>query len=199
MVETVSARVGFLDLGWPDEEREQWTAIGLSDLEAQRVRSLVSQGILAQAIASGETVVTSSAQLDPRFRDRPSIRVSGAESVICGSVFRESNNHANVLVGDIPLQQGTLLAGKLGHELGFQPVLLQLFRRESQELLPAVGREFENRLCRHNLGDRACFDPVDTGDNDVSFSSLAFWRSAIASCSMPLRYRVTPRFIQALA
>lgn len=86
MVETVSARVGFLDLAWSDEEKERWTAVGLSEPETERVRTLVSQGILAHAIASGQTVVTSSAKLDPRFRDRPSIRVSGAESVICAPI-----------------------------------------------------------------------------------------------------------------
>ncbi len=61
-----------------------WTAAeGCSAAEAESIASAVSRGIVAATMADGKTVVTSSALLDPRFRDRGSVRRHNIEAVLC--------------------------------------------------------------------------------------------------------------------
>ncbi len=85
VVELTGAKRGYLELrGDPDAEDERWSlANGFSVDEIEQVRSAISQGIIGQALASGETIVTASAVLDPRFRERASVQASGIEAVLC--------------------------------------------------------------------------------------------------------------------
>src|SRR5262245_19269724 len=87
MVEIAGAHQGYLELHEDDDEDgapPRWSiAHGFSDEEVAGVRGTISQGIVAEALASGRTIVTPSALLDPRFRDRGSVRASRIEAVLC--------------------------------------------------------------------------------------------------------------------
>lgn len=86
IVEATGARHGYLELH--DERSEgaepRWsTAHGFSSDQAKDIRSRVSHGIIAETLASGQTVDTPSALLDQRFAGRPSVRLGRIESVLC--------------------------------------------------------------------------------------------------------------------
>ena len=87
IVGVAGARQGYLELH--DEEggsRRFSIAHGFSDDEIEAVRTAISRGIIAQALATGRTIVTPSAFLDPRFRDRESVRVGRIEAVLCAPI-----------------------------------------------------------------------------------------------------------------
>src|SRR5204863_6249589 len=87
--QVVQAEQGYLEIvGDPeaDEERRWWTAAGCSDEEVNAIRAIVSRGIIAEAIATGEMVVTPSALLDPRFSERASVKRSNIHAVLCAPV-----------------------------------------------------------------------------------------------------------------
>jgi Nif-specific regulatory protein len=89
VVDVVQAEQGYLELfggeGTPDESA-WWTAAGCSDEEVGEIRNLVSRGIIAEAIGTGDVIVTPSALLDPRFRDRTSVQRSNIHAVLCAPV-----------------------------------------------------------------------------------------------------------------
>jgi Nif-specific regulatory protein len=58
-------------------------ARGCSSTEVDKIRAAISRGIIAQALATGETIFTPSAMLDPRFRSRDSVTVRRIEAVLC--------------------------------------------------------------------------------------------------------------------
>lgn len=81
------ARKGYLEIF--DErsvnaEPLRWqVALGCSPEEIEQIQDFVSHGIIAEAVASGEPVVTASALLDRRFRDRRSVQQNHIEAVLC--------------------------------------------------------------------------------------------------------------------
>jgi transcriptional regulator with GAF, ATPase, and Fis domain len=86
VVEVSGARNGYLELHEPRGRADGpgWSiAHGFSEGEAADVRSRVSQGIIAQTLASGESIDTPSALLDPRFSERASVRARRIEAVLC--------------------------------------------------------------------------------------------------------------------
>lgn len=89
IVETIGARQGYLELTdertGPGEPR-WWIAHGLSESESLGVRDAISRGIIAETIATGQTIVTLSALLDPRFSGRDSVRRARIEAVLCAPV-----------------------------------------------------------------------------------------------------------------
>lgn len=92
VVAAASAGQGYLEIFDPSDQGEVswWRGTGFSDEELDRVRLLVSRGIIAEAVATGEVVVTASALLDPRFRDRDSVKRSKIDSVLCAPVGEEA-------------------------------------------------------------------------------------------------------------
>jgi Nif-specific regulatory protein len=83
IVETVEVQHGYLAL-FDDRGGPGWSiAHGLSQEEVEGVRHVVSRGIIAQALATGETVVTPSAQSDSRFNMLESVRLRSIEAVLC--------------------------------------------------------------------------------------------------------------------
>ena len=65
LCEAAGAHQGYLELAHGEHEPLRWHAAhGFSDSQVERVRSEMSGGIIAQAIATGETVVTQSAISD---------------------------------------------------------------------------------------------------------------------------------------
>ena len=89
IVETTDARQGYLELH-DDEEPgaapRWWIAHGFSTAEIQTVRAAISRGIIAEAVATGQTIITPSALLDPRFSERESVRLGKIEAVLCAPV-----------------------------------------------------------------------------------------------------------------
>jgi len=89
VVGVVGARRGYLELrheGWRIGDRTFSIAKSLSDEEVADVRRAVSQGIVAAALATGKTISTSSAELDPRFADRKSVRDARIQAVLCAPI-----------------------------------------------------------------------------------------------------------------
>src|SRR5512135_2060372 len=71
IVEVTGARKGYLQINDDDDptaEPRWWMAHGCSAEELEAVRSAISRGIIAEAIATGQTIVTDSAAEDPRFK-----------------------------------------------------------------------------------------------------------------------------------
>ncbi|HVU01727.1 MAG TPA: sigma-54-dependent Fis family transcriptional regulator [Polyangiaceae bacterium] len=91
VVDVVEAEQGYIEIFERDaaEERSWWTAAGCTDEETQEIRELVSRGIIAEALGTGEVIVTPSALLDPRFRDRSSVRRSNIHAVLCAPIGKD--------------------------------------------------------------------------------------------------------------
>ncbi|HVN86101.1 MAG TPA: sigma-54-dependent Fis family transcriptional regulator [Candidatus Binatia bacterium] len=91
IVEIAEARQGYLELQ-PDEQEGRsngprwWMAHDLSADEINGVRAAISRGIIAEALATGQTIVTPSALLDPRFSERDSVRIGKIEAVLCAPI-----------------------------------------------------------------------------------------------------------------
>lgn len=93
LVEITGARQGYLELSEPDADAggSRWSiAEGFTDVEVEAIRSAISRGIIAEAIATGQTIMTPSAFLDPRFRDRGSVQIRKIEAVLCAPIGRET-------------------------------------------------------------------------------------------------------------
>jgi Nif-specific regulatory protein len=87
VVEVVAARCGYLELRAGDEDGAVFSmAQDCSAEDLETIRLVISRGIVAEAIATGRTVSTHSALLDPRFEARESVRVGRIEAVLCAPV-----------------------------------------------------------------------------------------------------------------
>jgi transcriptional regulator with GAF, ATPase, and Fis domain len=84
VVELTGANHGYLELGDERLENGCWSmADGFTDAEVERVRSVISRGIIAEVVARGETIITASALLDARFQERESVQMGRIEAVLC--------------------------------------------------------------------------------------------------------------------
>jgi Nif-specific regulatory protein len=88
IVEVTGARQAYLELRGEDDEAPPvwWLARGCSSDEVEQIRAAISRGIIAEALVTGATVFTPSALLDPRFRDRGSVRLHRVEEVLCAPI-----------------------------------------------------------------------------------------------------------------
>jgi Nif-specific regulatory protein len=87
VVGAVGAKQGYLELfGSGGDDASWYQATGLSGDEVERIRTLVSRGVISHAVATGTVVRTPAAFLDPRFRDRESVQRSKLEAVICAPI-----------------------------------------------------------------------------------------------------------------
>src|SRR5262249_16604371 len=79
---------GYLELDHGDDAGEpRWSiAHGFTPEELAGVRAVISRGIIAEALATGKTIVTPSALLDPRFGERESVRLAQIEAVLCAPI-----------------------------------------------------------------------------------------------------------------
>jgi len=105
IVEVTGARHGYLELH--DEEHTgtpRWAlAHGFTAEQLAGVRAAISGGIIAEAVATGKTIVTPSALLDERFRARESVRLGQIEAVLCAPI------------GDDPPRGVLYLQNRAGH------------------------------------------------------------------------------------
>jgi Nif-specific regulatory protein len=87
IVEVTGARQGYLELTDAGDEDGPWSiASGFSEGELADVRSRISRGIIAEAIASGGVVETPSAMADARFSARESVQGRRIEAVLCAPI-----------------------------------------------------------------------------------------------------------------
>jgi transcriptional regulator with GAF, ATPase, and Fis domain len=90
IVDVARAQHGYLELHDDDEEAAEtprwWIAHGFSAEQIRHVRGAISRGIIGEAIATGQTIVTPSALLDPRFSERDSVRFGRIGAVLCAPI-----------------------------------------------------------------------------------------------------------------
>jgi transcriptional regulator with GAF, ATPase, and Fis domain len=99
----VGAERGYLELfDHGDADRSWFRATGLDFAEVTSVRANVSRGIIAEAVATEQVVLTPSAVLDPRFKDRASVKLSRIDAVICAPIGRDPPIGVLYLQGDDP-------------------------------------------------------------------------------------------------
>jgi len=84
---TSGARKGYLELldervGKAEPLRWQ-VSLGCSADEIEQIQHAISSGIVAAVVATGKPIVTSSAYLDARFRDRGSVQRHQIEAALC--------------------------------------------------------------------------------------------------------------------
>lgn len=104
VVEVTEARQGYIEIHENDDwggSPRLWFGHGFSTAELERVQAAVSRGIVAEAVATGTTIVTASALLDPRFSGLTSVRTGKIEAVLC------------VPIGDDPPQGVLYLQGRV--------------------------------------------------------------------------------------
>jgi transcriptional regulator with GAF, ATPase, and Fis domain len=196
IVDVVAARQGYLELRADDDPADDdaptwWIAHALSADEIAGVRASISRGILATAVASGKTVVTTSAELDPRFAGRDSVARGRIREVLCVPVGDDVPCGALYLQGkDAPggftaedRERAEIFAGHLG---GFACRLLveESARRADDPVRPLrdkllldgiVGR---SPALAHALQQAALVAPLDvhvllTGESGTGKSQLA--------------------------
>jgi Nif-specific regulatory protein len=91
VVRIAGAAHGYIEMFDPEGGEPSWAhSVGIAPDEVLAVRNLVSRGIIAEAVASTRTVVTPSALLDPRFRDRASVKSAGIDAVLCAPIGVDS-------------------------------------------------------------------------------------------------------------
>jgi transcriptional regulator with GAF, ATPase, and Fis domain len=89
IVELAGARRGYVELRDEAAEAEApgfWIARGCSDADVAEIRAAFSQSVIAEAIATRQTIVAASAFDDPRFRDRSSVKKNHIEAILCAPV-----------------------------------------------------------------------------------------------------------------
>ncbi|MDP9002816.1 MAG: sigma-54-dependent Fis family transcriptional regulator [Myxococcota bacterium] len=90
IVRVLGAEQGYLEVSDPDEGPTSWRAAGCTEDQVELIRTIVSRGIIAEAMALGEVIACPSAILDPRFRDRPSVQASKIGAVLCVPIVRKT-------------------------------------------------------------------------------------------------------------
>lgn len=113
-------------------------ALGCSPAEIEQIQDFVSHGIIAEAVASGEPVVTASALLDQRFRDRRSVQQNRIEAVLCVPIG------ADVAMGVLYLQDRESRGPFLEHEVSL-----------SQSFATYLGVFAERLLVKRRLREQA--------------------------------------------
>ena len=90
MVALSGARRGYIGLHEGPRDAQTaprwWCAHGFDEDGVQTVRDRISTGIIAEALARGETVTTSSAVADPRFDMMESVRQNRIAAVLCAPI-----------------------------------------------------------------------------------------------------------------
>jgi Nif-specific regulatory protein len=84
-----SARRGYLELSEDRDEEGSprfWMAHGFYDDDVAEIRGAFSRGVIAEAITTGRTILTSSALDDPRFGDLGSVQRNRTGAVLCAPI-----------------------------------------------------------------------------------------------------------------
>jgi transcriptional regulator with GAF, ATPase, and Fis domain len=90
LVTRFAARETFLEVMRDDGNAPPIVAAhGCDESRQQQISAFVSRGIISEAIATGETVVTANALADTRFMDRESVQRHQLEAVLCVPIGRD--------------------------------------------------------------------------------------------------------------
>lgn len=86
IVRLTGAARGYIELGSEDSRGEDRTWFASEGCEAAQVEAIqrrASRGIIAEAMATGQTIHSHSALLDERFSARASVQAAGLQAVLC--------------------------------------------------------------------------------------------------------------------
>jgi Nif-specific regulatory protein len=87
IVEVTGAKTGYLELYDDDSNQPRfWRGHHCTDADLETIRSSISRGIIARAVAEGRTIETPSALGDARFADLGSVRQHEIQQVLCAPV-----------------------------------------------------------------------------------------------------------------
>jgi transcriptional regulator with GAF, ATPase, and Fis domain len=99
VVRLTGARIGYIELRNP-EGKKWWSTYHCGENEVEAICRRISTGIIAEAISTGETIVTPSAFLDPRFHARESVSEAHIEAVLCSPFKSDDARGVIYLQGD---------------------------------------------------------------------------------------------------
>jgi len=86
IVDVTGASKGFIELYDDQAGPGFWRGRGCSDEDVDAIRTSISHGIIARAMAEGRTIDTPSALDDSRFADLASVRRNEIQAVLCAPV-----------------------------------------------------------------------------------------------------------------
>jgi Nif-specific regulatory protein len=88
IVQITGARRGYVELLSDPDARGTpfWVAHGCQEEDVAAIRASFSRGVIAEALATGRTIITVSALRDPRFQTSESVQRNRIEAVICAPV-----------------------------------------------------------------------------------------------------------------
>ncbi len=115
------------------------------------MRASISRGIIAEAVATGHVVLTPSALLDPRFRDRASVRRSKIDAVLCAPIGRDPPRGVLYLQSS----QGTVFASESVSQV-------ELSRRAAGPARPRTAAPTAGR--KYGAASRACAARLSAAD-----------------------------------
>lgn len=150
LVDLTAAREGYIELrDDADGVPRSWSvSSGIDDTRVDEIRATISHGIIAEAIATGETVVTASAQGDPRFGDRESVRDHAIEAVVCAPIGRD------IPIGVVYLQGG-------GEDFAvFAEATQRHIRYFGRSITPFLERVLERRRASEPVHESGPFEGV---------------------------------------
>ncbi len=101
VVEVAGARAGYLEVTDPFANHVWSRSTALEADEIDQVRRSLSDGIMQEALSSGETIQTASARTDPRFSERESVQQYDIEAAVCAPIMANSRDRP---VGVVYLQ-----------------------------------------------------------------------------------------------
>ena len=152
VTETAGACRGYLELRRnaassaeraSDDTEVYSIASGCSDERVDEIRHVISRGIIAEAIATGRAVVTTSAVTDPRFAGRESVRAGPIEAVLCAPIGQDPPLGVVYLEGRAEpgpwTDEDRDLVDLFARHLG-PPAELLLARREARERVDATRK-----------------------------------------------------------
>jgi Nif-specific regulatory protein len=101
LVDLSRARIAYLELREDDETPLFWSAAeGCDQSHVELIRRAISTGIVARALATGQTVATACAHEDPTFGELGSVKEQAIESVLCVPLGRQNPFGVLYLQGD---------------------------------------------------------------------------------------------------
>lgn len=163
IVRMTGAERGYIELrSHPDDEQPEWTmGAHLSESEEADIRTRISTGIIARALAEGRTVSTDSAVHDDRFLDRDSVRDNRIQAVLCAPVGTRAPIGAIYLQGrlepgpftDSDRQYAELFARQL--EICADRLLTERERKSQRDHTRDVRQRFR---CPRIVGESAALD-----------------------------------------
>ena len=83
LVARFGARETFIEIIDDDAAHPTVVAHGCDQPRQQEIAAFVSRGIISEALATGETVITANAAMDPRFSELASVQRHQLEAVLC--------------------------------------------------------------------------------------------------------------------